>query len=55
VGDVFRQVFDADEPIVIRVRHELEPVQQRLLAALGAGYIVDPAAPPCERFCGRKE
>lgn len=41
--------------IEIRVRHELEPYQQRLIAALGASYIVDPAAPLCAGPCKRKE
>jgi hypothetical protein len=50
-----RAVFDADEPIVIRVRHELEPFQQRLLQAFGAGYVVDAGADPCARPCGRPE
>jgi hypothetical protein len=47
--------FDTDEAVVIRVRHELEPHQQRLLAALGAGYIVDEHAEPCPLQCGREE
>lgn len=53
--DAFRQVWNLDEPIVIRVRHELDPANARFLAAIGAGYVVDPSAPRCERRCGRKE
>lgn len=55
MADPLRQVFDADEPVVIRMRHEPHPASARLLVALGAGWIVDETAPPFERRCGRKE
>jgi hypothetical protein len=55
VDDVLRQVFDAGEPVVVRMRHEPHAAAQRLLVGLGAGWIVDPTAPPCVRQCGQKE
>jgi hypothetical protein len=56
VEDLLATVLDTDEAIVIVVRHELEPAQQRLLARLGAGYIVDPVrGQQCARQCGHPE
>jgi hypothetical protein len=55
VDDVLRQVFDAGEPVVVRMRHEPHAAAQRLLVSLGAGWIVDPVAPPCVRQCGQEE
>jgi Homing endonuclease associated repeat/Transcriptional regulator, AbiEi antitoxin len=49
------RVLDLDEPIVIRVRHEPDPESARLLVTLGAGWIVDPCAPPCATWCGHSE
>jgi hypothetical protein len=54
VDDVLRQVFDAGEAVVVRMRHEHAAAQRRLLVSLGAGWIVDPVAPPCVRQCGRR-
>lgn len=53
MDDVLRQVLD--ETIVIRVRHELEPYQQKLLARLGADYVIDENAEPCALACGHEE
>lgn len=51
-----RELLDVDEPIVVRVRHELAPESQQLLAALGAGYIIDPVeGRRCEKMCRRPE
>lgn len=55
MDDVLRKVWELDEPLVIRVRHELDPAQARLVAALGAGYVVAREAPPCARWCGHTE
>lgn len=48
-------MFETDEPIIIRVRHELGEPQVRLVTALGAQVIVDPEAEPCVGECGREE
>lgn len=53
--DPFEPIFNADEPIVIRVRHELPEHAQRLLATIGAGYVIDERAPPCASHCGYPE
>lgn len=38
----------------IRVRHELSEHSTALLRALGFRYIVDPEAPECEHYSGRR-
>jgi len=46
-------LLDADEAVVIRVRHELEPSAQRLLVSLGAGWVVDAVhGERCVSHCG---
>lgn len=41
------------EGVEIRVRHELAEHQRDLIHALGATYVIDPAAPPCVKDCSR--
>lgn len=49
-------LLDVDEPIVIVVRHELTAHAQRLLVALGCGWVVDPVnGVRCSKQCRRKE
>lgn len=53
--DYILPFLDVDDPVVIRMRHEPDPASARLLVSLGAGWIVDEAAPSCVRACGRPE
>lgn len=53
---VLAGILDTAEPVVLVLRHDPHPAAQKLLATLGAGWVVDPVnGERCIRRCSRPE